>query len=814
MRYCIILLISLILSLTASVAFSQSFNPSELSNINVSELSDEEIRQADSEIRDRGLSLNEFQELAVAQGASQSQVNQLIQRIRQLRSSSSSSADSVETESDNQRMMEPVEVDQFRERETDEEERRSPSNRVFGMSLFDQVSVSFEPSLNVPTPIDYTLGAGDEIIIDIWGAAEQTYRLTVNPEGEVRIPNLGPVYVNGLQMNDAQERLINRLSEIYSGLQPNNPEEGNTFAQVTLGSVRSIKVTVLGEVRQPGSYSISSLSTAFNALYAAGGPNRDGTFREIQIIRNNEVVETLDIYDFLVDGDQESNIRLRDQDIIKIDPYLNRVQLTGETKRVGLFELRDGETLEDLLRFASGFTDEAYTRRLTLEGNTQTMRRVTSLFYPEESDYELSNGDKVSVGQIIDRYENRVRIEGSVFRPGTYEYEDGLTLFELINQADGLDENAFLERGVIERINERREPTTLSFDVEKVMDDPASYDVPLQPDDVIRISSIFDLQEEYTVSVSGAVNSSGSIEFRDGITLKDAILQADGFRDDAAEYRVDVARRVTDGGQTRQSQTAETFRFDVAENLGFDEEDEDFELEPFDQIYVRTKPNYQTQQTVRIEGEVQFPGTYVLSDRDMRLSELVEMAGGLSDYAYPTGASLERRIGDELDEDLEFLTEEERAEGLGEENSTSVGIRLLEALQRPNSDMDLILEAGDVISVPKELMTVRIEGEVLNPTSVRYDSGRSFSSYIDAAGGISENAKRKRAYIVYANGEVDRTKRFLFFRNNPSVEPGATIIIPSKPERREITAQERISIAASLASTAATIALMIDRLSN
>ena len=474
MRYCIILLISLILSLTASVAFSQSFNPSELSNINVSELSDEEIRQADSEIRDRGLSLNEFQELAVAQGASQSQVNQLIQRIRQLRSSSSSSADSVETESDNQRMMEPVEVDQFRERETDEEERRSPSNRVFGMSLFDQVSVSFEPSLNVPTPIDYTLGAGDEIIIDIWGAAEQTYRLTVNPEGEVRIPNLGPVYVNGLQMNDAQERLINRLSEIYSGLQPNNPEEGNTFAQVTLGSVRSIKVTVLGEVRQPGSYSISSLSTAFNALYAAGGPNRDGTFREIQIIRNNEVVETLDIYDFLVDGDQESNIRLRDQDIIKIDPYLNRVQLTGETKRVGLFELRDGETLEDLLRFASGFTDEAYTRRLTLEGNTQTMRRVTSLFYPEESDYELSNGDKVSVGQIIDRYENRVRIEGSVFRPGTYEYEDGLTLFELINQADGLDENAFLERGVIERINERREPTTLSFDVEKVMDDPAS----------------------------------------------------------------------------------------------------------------------------------------------------------------------------------------------------------------------------------------------------------------------------------------------------------------------------------------------------
>jgi protein involved in polysaccharide export with SLBB domain len=345
------------------------------------------------------------------------------------------------------------------------------------------------------------------------------------------------------------------------------------------------------------------------------------------------------------------------------------------------------------------------------------------------------------------------------------------------------------------------------------MNDPASYDIMLQPDDVVQISSIFDLQEEYSITVRGAVNSAGTFQYREGIKLSDAIFRADGFRDNAAAYRVDVARRVTDGGEVKGFRTAETFRFDVDETLSFEDENGDFELMPFDQIYVRTKPNYQTQQTVRIEGEVQYPGTYVLNSRDMRLSDLVEMAGGLSEFAYPSGASLERRLAGFDEEDLEFLDEEERSQNL-DRNTTSVGIRLAEALKRPDSELDLIMEQGDVIEVPKELMTVRVEGEVLNPTSVRYDDSRSFRSYLDSAGGVTDNAKRGRAYIVYANGEVDRSKRFLFFRNNPPVEPGATIVIPSKPEKRELTTQERISITATLASTVATIALMIDRLSN
>lgn len=473
-----------------------------------------------------------------------------------------------------------------------------------------------------------------------------------------------------------------------------------------------------------------------------------------------------------------------------------------------------GETLEDLITYVAGFTDEAYTRRLTLEGMTPTMRRVSSLFYPEDSDTEIQNGDKLRVGKILDRFENRIEIEGAVFRTGVYEFQDGITLYDIIQKSDGLKEDAFRGRGTIERLKENREPEILSFSVERLMDDPARHDILLRPDDVIRISSIFDLQEEYTISVRGSVNNGGTFQFREGFTLKDAIFRADGFTDNAAVYRVDVARRITDGERIRSNRTAETFRFDVDETLSFEDENGEFELMPFDQIYVRTKPDYQTQQTVRIEGEVQFPGVYVLDSRTMRLSDLVEMAGGLSDFAYPSGASLERRLTDDIDEQLEFLDEEERAEGLEQRTTTSVGIRLAEALQRPQSSTDLILEQGDVISVPKELMTVRIEGEVLNPTSVRYDDSRSIRSYLDAAGGVTDNAKRGRAYIVYANGEVDRSKRFLFFRNNPSVEPGATIVIPRKPDRREMSAQERISIAASLASTAATIALVIDRLGN
>ena len=805
-QYLILLPLALFLIVPSHGIQAQDLGGMDISNIRADQLSESQIRQLDERIRDEGMSLAEFERLAIQRGGSPSEVRAVRQRIQEYRAGRD---ERVTLETGQTRTVERAGEPQFVPIEVD---RPTPDSlKVFGMDLFGQVSRTFEPSFNIPTPVDYTLGPGDELVIDVWGAAETNYRLTINAEGNVRIDNIGPIHLNGLTIEEAETRILNRLSNIYSGLRPNNPQEANTFANVSLGNVRSIKVTVMGEVRQPATYTVTSLSTVFNALYSAGGPTRDGSFRSIQVIRGQDVVATLDVYDFLIYGDQTDNIRLRDQDIIKVNPIINRVHVWGETKRKGFFELKDGETLAHLIDYTGGFTEEAYTKRLVLHRNTPTQRSVSDVLYPEGEDLQIRNGDRLRVGQILERYENRVSIDGAVYRPGDYELTPDMTLYELIQKADGPTQDAFMSRGIIYRLKDDLSLETQSFDIRSLIMNRDEHDITLRRDDQVRISSIFEMREDYTINVSGAVNDGGEFEFAENMTVEDAIFQAGGFRESAAEYRVEIARRVTGENQEyRVDRIAETFRFSVDEDLQFSTDDREFRLKPFDQVFVRPKPNYQPQQAVRIEGEVQFPGTYVLESRNARLSDLIEWAGGLSDYAFPEGASLERQIADTQLEDVELLDTliTETVDG-----TTQVGIQLSDVIRNESSPANLILEPGDVINVPKELQTVRIEGEVLHSVSVRYDGRRSFQSYIDAAGGVTDNAQRRRAYIVYANGEVDRTKRFLFFRSNPDVRPGATIYVPPEPERRELTTQERVSIASSIASTAILIATLVDRLS-
>jgi len=777
----------------------------DIETVRSDDLSDAQVRELDEEIQSQGLTLDQFSSLAIQRGAQRNEVSRLTQRIRQLRTQTDADEERQREEAGQTREL--AEVDSvFVDYETEEDETPR-EERVFGMSLFDQISRTFEPSFNIPTPRNYTVGAGDQIVIDVWGAAEQTYQLIVNAEGAIKIQNLGPIYVNGLTIEEASDRIIRRLGDIYSGLRPDQPDQANTYADVSLGNVRSIKVTVMGEVKMPGTYTVSSLSTAFNALFAAGGPNRDGSFRNVQIIRGNEIIENFDLYDILVTGNQEGNIQLKDQDIIKVDPYINRVQVLGETKRVGYFELKEGETLDDLVDYTGGFTDRAYTERLVLKRRTPTMRSVSDVEYPEGGDLEIRNGDVLEVGRGLDRFENRVSIRGAIFRPGDFELEEGMTLYDLIQKADGPKEDAHFQRGIIYRTRDNLTVETIPFSLRNVLDEPETYDLELRRDDEVRIASLFELREEYNIRVSGAVNNPGEFDFTEETTIQDAILQADGFRDDAAEYRVEVARRIVDDGeQLKTDRVAEVFQFSVDRNLEFAEEDKDFVLKPFDQVFVRLKPNYQAQQIVRIEGEVQYPGEYVLEDRTARLSDVIEWAGGLSDYAYPRGASLERTLDDVAVDERSVVGDLVRVDG----QTTRVGIRLADALDNPQSNVDLILEEGDVIRVPKQLQTVRVEGEVLFPVSVRYDESRSFRDYLSAAGGVTEDGRRNRAYVVYANGEVDRTKRFLWIRNNPDIEPGATIVIPEKPQRRELTPQERVSLASSVAATSLTIISVIN----
>lgn len=801
----VIWLFFIFLAFSSVTVMSQDIGNIDFSSIRVDELSDAQIRQIWERAREENMSIEQVQALALSRGMPRTEVNKLRSRLNQARLTGE--ARPVDALSDTPRADQRV-TNQLTEEPFVQSVRQ---DIVFGANLFNQRSISFQPSMNIPTPDDYVLGSGDELIIDIWGAAETNYRLTVTPEGYIRIQSLGPIFVNGLSIEVAREKILSRLQEIYSGLNPNRPEQANTFAQVSLGNVRSINVTVLGEATQPGTYTITSLSTVFNALHAAGGPDKNGSFRSIKLIRNQETVTELDIYDFLVYGDLSSNIMLKDQDIIKIDPYLNRVTAEGELKRTGIFEMKPGETLENLVEFAGGFTDKAYTKRLVLERNTPVQQSIIDVMYPEGKELEIKNGDRFSVGRILDRYENRVQIEGAVFREGTYELTPGLTLSDLIKKADGLREDAFLSRGIIFRLQDDLSMETIPFHAGEVVSEPGKNDIVLKRDDLVRISSIFDLKEDFTINVRGAVNSAGEFDYAEGMTIEDAIFIAQGFRDEAAPYRIDVARRITNQeGRLKTNQIADIFQFEVDRNLVFTNGTGDFKLQPFDQVFVRTEPNYEQQQIVRIEGEVQFPGEYALENRTTRVSDLLELAGGLSQYAFPEGASLERRITvDEADieeiESLDTLVVESRVM----RQTTKVGLQLDEVIEAPKSKFDLILRDGDVLRVPKELQTVRVEGEVLSPVSIRYEEGKSLSRYIDEAGGVTDNGKGKKAFIVYANGEVDRMKKFLFFKNNPEVRPGATIIVPQKPVSETLSAQERIGILSAIVSMLAIVSTTI-----
>ncbi|REL37551.1 hypothetical protein DYD21_07095 [Rhodohalobacter sp. SW132] len=785
---------------------AQDIGGIDFASVNVDNLSDAQIRQIWERAQEENLNVQQIGALAQSRGMSAGEVSKLRNRLNQVRTQVRTGDRDMDSD-----VLRERERERFGEQDTmrvlrsiELPDSLAHERRVFGANIFRDRAISFEPSMNIPTPIDYTLGAGDEIVINIWGAAEANYRLTVSPEGVIRIPNLGPIQLDGLSMQDARTRILDRLQNIYSGLRPNQPENANTFAEVSIGNVRSIKVTIMGEAMQPGTYTVSSLSTVFNALYAAGGPSDSGTFRNIQIIRGQEVAATLDIYDFLVYGDQSDNIRLRDQDIIKIDPYINRVRLRGEVKRPGIFEMKEGETLSDLIEFTSGFTENAYTRRLVLRRSTDVQRSISDVSWPEGGDLVMRAGDELRVGELLERFENRVEIEGAVFREGEFELSEGMTLTDLIEKAEGVREDAYRQRGIILRTRDNLTTESVAFSVDDVLEGRAA-DIELRRDDVVRITSLFDMREEYTIRVSGAVNEAGEFDFVENLTVSDAIYLADGFRESAAPYRVEVARRMTGLDRfIKGNQLAERFEFEVNQNLEFVDGQEDFVLQPFDQVFVRRQPNYREQQTVEVDGEVNFPGNYVLEKRDARISDLIQWSGGLSDYAYPRGASLTRQI-DRDEESLEDLDIADELFEVEDRSNTRVGIRLADILQNPGGPQDLRLEPGDVLHIPQELQTIRVEGEVLFPVSIRYDDGMSVRDAINRAGGFTDRAQERRTYVVYANGEVDRSKRFLFIRNDPSLEPGATVVIPREEEIERMSPQERIAIYSTIVSMAAIV---------
>ena len=720
-----------------------------------------------------------------------------------------------------------------KEKTTVEEQRRRnlPENdlkeTVFGQEIFSNKNLSFEPDLNIPTPKNYILSAGDELLINVWGDSELNLKLKVSSEGTILIPNLGPVSVSGLTIETSENRIRQELGRIMSTLS-GTTNGANTFVSVSLSQIRSIKVNIVGEVIAPGTYTLPSFATLFNALYAAGGVNEIGSLRGIKVYRNSKEVANLDVYDYLLNGKYGTNIRLEENDMIIIPPYDQLAVVRGKVKRNRIFEMKKGETLQQLLNMTGGFTGDAYTKDVRVKrkaGNRYQIATVTEDKYPT---FTMMDADSLMVDSVIPFYENRLTITGAVWRPGEYELGTTVrTVKDLVKQAAGLKGDEFAGRAQITRLNPDFTTTVIAVDIRGILNG-TSPDIELKPEDKLEIPSLFDLREPYTIKVSGAINYVDTVlPYRNSLTVEDAIIMAGGLKESAATVNVEVARRIKNPkAEQNSSHRAKVFNFTLNDNLGLIPADGTttatiFTLEPFDEVYVRFSPGYQEQQVVRINGEITFSGDYVLAEKNARLSNIIAKAGGVTPDAYVKGASLKRQLTEDETRRLETLMDlstnkqsrDSVALSLDNIKDYSVGIDLEKALANPGSSHDVVLRDGDILYIPQLQSTVKINGAVTYPNSVTYMKGMSMGDCLSQAGGYNDIA-RKYPIVIYMNGKVATTKkRFIFFKHYPKVEPGCEIVVPTKTQRdRKTSLAEILSVTSSTISMAAMVTSMMNNL--
>ncbi|WP_209329976.1 SLBB domain-containing protein [Lunatimonas salinarum] len=834
-------------------AASQSLQ--DISSLKVDDLTDEQLQILVRRAEEAGLTESELVMMAQARGVPQSEINKLRNRLENMDLSITMGGPrNLGSKRQPRRQTNLNAITQgvinFQEEPAAGLEEVEP---FFGLDLFYSKNrrLSFEPNYNLATPQGYVIGPGDVIYIDIYGQSEKYLEGMVTPEGSLILDNVGPIGVSGKTVEEATALIKSRLSRFYTGLGGSTP---NTFLQVSLGNLRTIQVHLVGELRLPGTFTLSSLSTVFNALYAAGGPNVNGSMRSIKVIRNDRQIAEIDVYEFLTEGKADINLRLQDQDIILVQPFLGRVRVQGEVKRPMIFEVKEGETFQDVLTYSGGFTDEAFRDRISVSRTTGKERAVSDIFYNQFSIFDVKGGDTYTIGRVLDRYSNRVQIKGAVFREGNYALSAGLTLKGLIDHADGLRGEAYLDRASILRTNEDLTTEIVTVNLRDLLEGRIP-DIALQREDVVRVSSIYDLQEEVYVQVTGEVRNPGTYPFSQQMTVEDLIVQAGGLRESASTQDVEIARRAIDPVEgvfstlipvtiTRDLVSGGTSQI----------------LEPFDNLVIRRKPNFSLEKMVYVEGQVNSPGTFVVRSAQERISDVIQRAGGLTSFAYAKGATLIRRteyfdteseqlrrkknlidlqaklqydpndteaqdaLLQRLFKDLDVSEagrdaaesaavsdiKRETVAGIAESKgdfgqvkireTEAVAIDLEKILQNPGSAFDLILEEGDIISIPRQLQTVRLRGDVVYPTTVRYEKETGIKYYINRAGGFDIRANRKRTYVVYANGEVSRTKNFFGLRVYPAIEPGAEVFVPTKGPRIPIRPGELVGLTTGLAT--------------
>jgi len=726
---------------------------------------------------------------------------------------------------------------------------REIKSDIYGYEVFrGNTFLSFQSNLNIPTPLDYVIGPGDKLFIDIYGQSENYYQSEVSPDGDVILENIGPVNLNGLSLENAKKRLLSRFKTIYSGINNNT-----TFVNISVGIPRAVRVNIVGEVNLPGTYNFSAFNTVYNAIYVAGGITEKATLREIKLYRNNKLVNTVDVYKFLHKGDGSSNIRLENNDLIVVGPYTNRVTIEGAVKIPGKFETKDDETLADLIAYSGGLSENAFKKSIKLTRIIDGELKIVDINSDQFEFFKPISGDNYQVDQILEKYNNRVIINGAVYRPGTFSVYDGMFIKDLIEKAGGLKSDVYFEKAYVTRTNKDYSTTTISLDLKKEINNPSFI---LKEEDVLNIISLNDLSEDNYVEISGEINNPGVFPYSENLSVSDLILLAGGFKENASESRIEINRRLSSDEKLNKNNITEILTFDFNQNL----KKSSITIKPFDQVIIRKNPNFYVQQYARVEGEVMYPGKYAISSKNERISDLINRSGGFKNMAYLKGATLIRltefaelksdltkkikSLNDlknkvsskkgtltesevllikRIDEDLKNLETQknenknlasyaktERISEIIKKNSVqgdipiseseAIGIDLEEIISSPKSKSDLLLKEGDVIVVPKKVETIRLRGELLYPTTVRFIPNKSLKYYINSSGGFDNNAKRSDTYIVYANGDVARTKKFLFFNIYPKAEPGSEVIVPKKPLKNPIAANQLLSFTTGLAT--------------
>ena len=831
----------------------------DLTQLRIDDLSDDQIKELVNRASEAGLSTAEFLQMAQARGMQATEIVKLRNRIEGLEMNESSIAKGSKSSKRSPRQQTDFNTitQGFYQPQSELEDFKSGSE-IFGTSLFYQKDrkLSFEPSLNQATPKSYILGPGDVVYVDIYGQSEQYYEASVNPDGFILLDNIGPISVSGKSIDEATGIIKNRVSRYYPGISGSNP---STFIQVTLGNVRTIKVHILGEVRLPGTFTLSAFSTVFNALYAAGGPNENGSMRAIRLIRNNKLIAEIDVYQLLIKGTAQLDKQLQDQDVIQVQPFQSRVKIKGEVKRQMTFEVVEEDTFGDLIEFAGGFTDEAFKDRVTVSRITGNQRSVSDVYQNQYNLFTLKGGDEITVGRILERYSNRVQIKGAVYREGVFSLTEGLTLSQLIRNAEGLRGDAYIAQASILRNKEDLSTEMIQVNLKAVLDGSAP-DVLLKREDVVRIASIYDIQNERYVQVLGEVKKPGAYPYSESMKVEELLIMAGGLQESANTKDVEIARRLEDSDMGTLS---DIIPVQINADLSFNENSK--ELLPFDQVMVRKRANFTMQRLVSVDGQVNSPGIFAIQSSGEKISDLINRAGGLNQFAYPKGATLIRRTEffdteseqirrqrnlEEVRQNLasnpnkseaqeELLnrlfndlvpsaqrsdtvlaqTKKESLDGLAAgtpgfdvkiKQTEAVAINLEAIMNTPGSEQDLILEEGDIISVPKLLQTVRMRGSVVYPTTIRYESGKTLKHYINGAGGFERRANRKQTYVIYANGAVNRTRTFLMLRTYPIMEPGSEVIVPTKGPKIPIRLGELVGVTTGLA----TLVLVISQLNS